>query len=443
MRSILRVAVATTAVVALFGTACTSNVPSSEGGDRPTGTMDVATGVSVNLDDCPSNWDDTGGITDDEIRIGMSVPRSGPLADVGGLADGIKAYFDHLNQTDPVDGKKVVIEVRDDAYDPAKTKTNVQDMIASNRIFAFLYLVGTANNRAAQPLVEQSCTPSVLTGTGELALTAHPDEHPWTQDGILSYESEASLWCDAIDQKWGKGTKVAALAMDNDFGDDYMDGLKECAEEGVIEIATEQRHAPTAPSITNQLTTMASSNADVAVLATTSGFCPQALSALAASSWEPEILLSATCSRVNSTFHPIDPKGQGTLVVLDRKDASDTGYSDDPEVRQAVSILEKAEVATTGRPVDGVLQAIYLEYALREAVKMDGGLTRTNLLKVMWNSEFEDPLAVDGIVYKTDGTSDPLMFDSARLATYRAPAGDEEFGHFEFSGDVLTTEVAE
>lgn len=441
MRRKPRAALIVLASLALFGAACSSSVSSSGGKDRPTGTLNVATGVDVNLDDCPSTWSDTGGITDDEIRIGMSVPRSGPLADVGGLADGAKAYFDHINKTKPIDGKKVVLDIRDDAYDPAKTKTNVQDMISSGKIFAFLYLVGTANNRAAQPLVEQACIPSVLTGTGELALTAHPDRHPWTQDGILSYNSEASLWCDAIEQRWGKGTTVAALAMDNDFGNDYMDGLKKCAEDGVIKIATEQRHAPTAPGITNQLTTMEASKADVAILATTSSFCPQALSSLAASAWDPHVLLSATCSRVNSTFQPIDPAGAGTLVLLDRKDASDANYADDQAVKKAVQILKDADVMTTGRPFDGVLQAMYLEYALRTAKEMEGGLTRTNLLKVMWNSDFKNPLAVEGITYRTDGTKDPLLFDTARLATYKPPQGSG-FGRFEFTGDVLSVNGA-
>jgi branched-chain amino acid transport system substrate-binding protein len=231
--------------------------------------------------------------------------------------------------------------------------------------------------------------------------------------------------------------------MDNDFGDDYARGIEACEERGVIKIEAAQRHAPTAPSITNQLTTMASSDADIALLATTSAFCPQALSGVDASSWAPTVYLSTTCARVNATFAPIAPVGAGTLVALDRKDSADPQYADDPAVQEAASQLEKAGAATNGRPMDGLLMGKYLEYVLRSASEMEGGLTRTNVLKMMWKSDFTDDLSVEGITFKTDGESDPLIYDSARIGEYQPPAGGAEVGTFEFEGEVLTVSADE
>jgi ABC-type branched-subunit amino acid transport system substrate-binding protein len=430
---------AAAAALALVAAGCSSAVQKSGASDRPSGTIDIAKGVKVDVDNCPSNWGDDTGAKGDTIKIGMSVPRSGPLALVGELADGVKAYFDKVNAENPIDGKKVVFDVRDDAYDPAKTKSNVQAMLSANDIFAFLYIVGTANNAAVDPLLQQACVPQVNGGTGKLELTSHPDKNPWMQDGLLSYASEAQMWCDDIEKRVGKGKTVAYLAMDNDFGDDYAKGIEACAKKGVIKVVAKQRHAPTAPSITNQLTTMAASKADIAMIATTGSFCPQALTGIAASSWKPTVYLSSTCARVNGTFVPIAPVGQGTRVALSRKDAADPQYKNDKAVQEMAALLQKNKVSLSGQGSDGVLMGMYLEYVLRSAAKMNGGLTRTNVLKAMWNSDYADPLLVDGVKFKTDGVEDPLLYDEVRIGEYQAPAAPKHPGTFKLTGDVLTT----
>jgi len=431
--------VAAAATATMVAAGCSSSVQKSSGGDRPTGTMSIATGVDVDLDECPNTWSNDVGVTDDKVKIGMSVPKSGALAEVGDLADGVKAYFDKVNKEDPVDGKEVTFDIRDDAYDPARTKSNVQAMLSANDVFAFLYVVGTANNKAVAPLMQQACVPHVEGGTGDLSLTSHPDKNPWLQDGLLSYTSEAELWCDDIASRFDKGATVAYLLMDNDFGEGYAAGIDACEKKGTIKVVAKQRHAPSAPSITNQLTTMASTKADIAMIGTTTSFCPQALSAINAAQWEPTVYLSTTCARVEGTFAPIAPAGDETLIALTRKDDGDPQYSDDEAVNMAEDLRKTSGVSGGGQFIDGVRMAMYLEYALRTAAEMDGGLTRTNLLKVMWNSDFANPLAVDGVTYKTDGVNDPLLYDEVRIGEYQVPSGESKNGTFKLEDDVLTT----
>ncbi|MWA02904.1 ABC transporter substrate-binding protein [Actinomadura sp. LD22] len=428
---------ATSLMLVIGAGACSSSVAKSSSGGRMTGTVEVGTGVKADLDKCPSTWNQTGGITKDSITLGISAPRSGPLAGVGGLADGVKAWFDHVNATDPVDGKKVEVEIRDDAYDPARTKTNVQDMIASGKIFSFFYVIGTANNIAAQPLMSQACIPQIVGGTGSLDLVGHPDKDPWIQGGLLPYATEADIWCQDIVARKGKGASVSYLAMDNDFGDAYAKKLQECASQGDIKLVSQQRHAPTAPSITNQITTMAASKADVAILGTTSAFCGQGLSGIAASSWHPQVYVSTTCGQVGATFSPIDPDGKGTHVALNRKDPADAKWADDPTVKETIKVLKDENLSIVGTPPDGVLLGRYIEYAMRTAAKMDGGLNRVNLLKVMWHSDFQNPQSLPGIRFQTDGVKDPLIFDSVQIGTYVPPAAGEKVGHYDIAKTVV------
>ncbi|MFC4006980.1 ABC transporter substrate-binding protein [Nonomuraea purpurea] len=433
----MRRLIAVFAVITLA--ACSTNVDAGGGDGGSRGKIEVAKGTTVDLDTCPSGWSDTGGITDKEIRIGISLPKSGSMASVGAMADGEQAYFDHVNDSDPIDGKKLVLVQRDDAYNPARTRTNVQEMLAGDNLFAFNYVVGTAHNLGVQPLIEESCTPHLMAGTGDPRIN-DPARHPWTIGGMFSQRSEALIWCDYIKNTIGAGKSVAALYMDNDFGSNYAKGVGACAERGEVKLAASVKHAPDAPGITNQLTTLAASKADVVLLGTTGAFCPQALAGIAASSWKPVVIMSLTCAQIALTFQPTDPDGSGTRVVLDRKDGDDDTFKDDRPFQDVVKILQEAGLDVSGRPLDGVLLGMYVERTLRKALTMPGGLTRVNVLKAMWNSDVAVPVSLDGIRFRTSGVDDAFLMESARIATYVPPKDGAKAGHFTFSGDLLSIE---
>lgn len=425
---------ATALVLAL--PACSTGASSGGDGGADSGTVTVAEGTTVNLDDCGASWSDTAGITDGEINLGISAPRSGSLASVGEIADGMKAYFDHVNKTDPVDGKQIALQIRDDGYDPARTSTNVTEMLSANDTFAFTYIVGTANNRAVRPMLEDACTPQIAVGSGSQEFS-DPAKHPWGAGGLLAYPNEALVWCDYLTGHLGEGASVAGLFMDNDYGDGYLAGMEQCAKAGKVDLASKVRHEPSAPSITNQVTTMRASRADVAILGTTSAFCAEGLASIVGSPWQPTTIVSSTCASIGVTFAPIDPKGAGARVALVRKDVHDAQYAADEAVQETARILTEAGLDPASDAFHGAALARYDEYVLRTASEMDGGLTRVNVLKAIWNSDFANPLYIDGIKWQTDGVNDPYLLEAAQVASYVPPTGGEP-AHFEYDGDLTT-----
>src|SRR4051812_22712961 len=120
----------------------------------------------VDLSKCPSDWDPAQGITDTEIRLYESLPKSGPAAGFGLLADGAQSYFNMVNAQGGIGGRKIVLDSKDDAYKPDQTKTNVDEAIQANKYAALFTTLGTPNNLGVWDETNQECMPQLLNGTG-------------------------------------------------------------------------------------------------------------------------------------------------------------------------------------------------------------------------------------------------------------------------------------
>ena len=176
----------------------------------PEGEVEVATGTVIDTEDCPTDWDDTAGVTEDEIRVAISLPESGPVGALGEIDDGMRAFFQHVNETDPIAGRELVLESADDAYDPARTLTNVEETLTTEEPFAYTYIIGTPNNLAVRDLLDEECVPQIFNSTG-FPGWGDPQEYPWTIGGLLSYQTEARMWCDYLADELGEGVTVAGL----------------------------------------------------------------------------------------------------------------------------------------------------------------------------------------------------------------------------------------
>jgi branched-chain amino acid transport system substrate-binding protein len=392
--------------------------------------LEIAEGTVLPLPDCPGDWDAEAGLTDSEITLYMSLPESGPVAALGGLDDGMRAWFD---QMEDIDGRTINLVSDDDAYDPARTLSNVEDALQTNEPFAMVYMIGTPNNLAIRDLLGEECMPQLFNSTGFPAW-GDPANYPWTIGGLLGYNTEAQQWCTYIEQELGEDATVAALYMDNDFGLAYEEAVEGCD----IDVVQSVRHDPAAPDVTGQITTLAATDADAVLLGTTGAPCPQAMAAIAQSSWDPMVMLSNTCQGIATYFAPIDPAGEGVIVAATAKEA---GELDDPDVQEAREALEASGLdPDQGSFYTGVIFAHTVEAVLRQASSMEGGLNRVNLMRTVWNADFVNPLGLEGGTYRTDGTNDSYLVEAAQFVRYVPPGPGEELGQYEPIGDLVDLE---
>jgi branched-chain amino acid transport system substrate-binding protein len=391
--------------------------------------------------DCPEDWDPAQGITDEEIKLFVSLPKAGPFAGFGLIADGMQSYFDYVYESEGgIDGRKITLDVKDDGYLPDKTKTNVDEALGSGEYASLVAVLGTANNLAVWDEVNDECMPQLFNATGA-PNWGDVENHPWTTGKQIDYFTEAGLWAEWLEAEHPDAKTVAAVAFNNDFGKSYVDGFERAIEGTDIEVVEQQFHEPTAPDLTNQFTTMAASNADVVLVETSGTFCTQAMAELEKNtSWDPIVIISGTCQSLSQFFQPLIDQGltgAGVNLIQYLKDVNDVAFAEDPfvqlfhETLQAQGLDDKQTTYATGW-----LIAWYMVEVLKNASTYEGGLDRGNIMLSARNQDVQNPLVLDGIQQQVIGFDDAYLNEGGRMAVYEV-ADPAQLGTFVPSGDVI------
>jgi branched-chain amino acid transport system substrate-binding protein len=421
-----------------------TTAPSASGGlgKQADGTYLGKSGFKVDLSKCPKDYDVNQGITDKEVRAFLSLPKSGPLAGFGLIADGMNSYFKYINDQGGVAGRKVVLDVKDDLYEAAKTKANVTEAIASGKYAALVTTLGTPNNLAIWDDTNKECMPQLLNGTGA-AQWGDVDGHPWTTGMQLDYTTEAILWAEWIKAEFPKGAKVAMLTYNNDFGLSYSRGFRVATKGTNIQVVKEEFHEATAPNLTNQFTNIDSTLPDVVLVQTTGAFCTQAMAELEKRNFPGKVMLSGTCGSLSQFFKPLIDQGltgKDTYILSYLKDINDSEWQADPFVKLVKATL-KAQGLDPNQSTyaTGWVFAWYWVELLRLAATYDGGLNRPNIMLAGRALDKVMPLALPGVTNKMDGLKDAYLNESARVARYKV-RDPKELGTWYAQGQVINKE---
>ena len=304
------------------------------------------------------------GITDDSITFFSSMPKAGPLAGFGLIADGINSYFKYINETNGgVDGHK--LDARGQGRRLPARQDQVQRRRGARPEQVRRHARRSSARRTTWPIwdtLNDECMPQLLNGTGA-PQWGDIDNHPWTTGMQLDYASEAGLWAEWLKTEHPDKTKVAALTFNNDFGKSYVNGFAQFIKGSDIQVVDQEFHEPTAPDVTNQLTTIAASGADVVLLETTGTFCTQAMAELEKNtSFNPIVIMSGTCGSLSQFFQPLIDQGltgDDTHIIQYLKDVNDPQYADDDD-RQAVP--RDGEGAGPRRQADDVRHGLDLRH---------------------------------------------------------------------------------
>ena len=247
--------------------------PPPPAGAATTAAGSAAASFKVPTTGCPS--DVSTPLADGaDIVLGMTVPLTGALAAFGAIPQGMNAVFAKVNEAGGIDGHKVTLVAKDDAYDPTKTPPLATELVEKDHVLASVFQVGTPNVAATQKIFEDACTPQLFVATG-FPNWGDPAHHPWTIGGIMAYNSEAVMWGEFI-AKQKPGAKIAELTFDNDFGKVYSTTMTQVAKDKGFTIVDSELHEGTDTSIDNQITKILASNPDVVLGETTGAVLPEA-----------------------------------------------------------------------------------------------------------------------------------------------------------------------
>ncbi len=402
--------------LALVAGACGDS--NSDDDDGATGTTSAQSGTfAVPTSACPADAS-VKLAAGAPIKIGISLPRSGPLAPFDAIRQGLEVAFGKVNAEGGVDGHQLQLIAKDDAYEAGRSAVNVTELIDRDKIFASVGQIGTPNVAAARAKHEATCTPQLNVNTGFPAW-GDPANHPWTTGGLLAYNTEALIWADFIaDAK--PGAKVAQLIFNNDFGKAYQSVFTKAAADKKLKLVSTQLHEGTAPNIDNEVAAILAAQPDYVLGGTTSTFCPKLMAGLAKGGFKGQTIISSTCASAASFFVPVDPAGDGVLVLTSIDDPSDPGLADDPDVKAF-----KADVAKHGgagvnaantNVAAGYTEGLTLIEILKNAAESDDGLTRVSVMNAAWNIDFEPPLLFGPI--KMNGKDDAYGVETLEFVEY-------------------------
>ena len=212
---------------------------------------------------------------DDEIRIGNTMPYSGPASAYGIIGKIIAAYFNKINAEGGINGRKINFISYDDGYNPQKTVELTRKLVEEDKVLLIFASLGTATSAAVRPYLNANKIPQLFVASGA-SMWDKPRDFPWTMGFQPSYQTEAHIYAQYLLEKHPSGGKIAILYQDDEFGKDYVKGLKDGLG-GKIPVIAEAAYKVTDANVNQQIATLKASGADIFFDVTTPKFAAMAI----------------------------------------------------------------------------------------------------------------------------------------------------------------------
>ena len=358
--------------------------------------------------------------TDDkgEIRIGQTLPYSGPASAFGIIGRAQQAYFEKVNAEGGINGRRVKFITLDDAYSPPKTVEQTRKLVEQDEVLFMFGSLGTATNAAVHRYLNGKKVPQLFVLSGATKW-ADPKDFPWTMPGMPAYQSEGVIYAKYVLQT-KPDARIAILAQNDDFGRDYVAGFKRALGEKVATlIVAEASYETSAPTINSQLATLKASGANVLFGVVLGKFTSQTIKGVAELNWKPDLFFVPTSA---SSISFLEPAGLENAVGLissgNQKDPLDVQWADDAGVKEYFAFMKQylPNADLNNSNYAGGYHFASLLMNVLKACKDD--FSRENILKQATSlRELSLPLLLPGITVST-GPDDYLPFQQLRLRRF-------------------------
>jgi branched-chain amino acid transport system substrate-binding protein len=368
------------------------------------------------------------GITKDQILLGGTIALSGPAAAYGTIDKAADAYFQYVNGNGGVNGRKIKFDYRDDGYNPAQTVPITKELVeGSNPVFAMFGGLGTQAQVSVEPYLNAKKVPQVFVATGATQFSAEVQKYPYTFGWQPAYQGEAYIYAQAL-LKTSPPPKVAVIYQNDDYGQDYLNGLKKgLGSKASTIILKTQANEVGAPDVKSQIATLKASGADTLMIFETPSPAIKSLATAAALGWHPTIYLNSVGASVPYLLAAQKATGSaatvdGVITVNYVKDALDPANASDPGVVLFKHVLQQGY--PEGKTTDTFnMYGMAVAYTMVDVLKHSGdNPTRQSLRDALNNfSESDNPFLAKGI--KAHNTaSDHYTITQEALYKYDAAA---------------------
>ena len=357
------------------------------------------------------------GATDTEIKIGQTMPYSGPASAYGSIGKTQLAYFKMINEQGGINGRKLNLLSVDDGYSPPKTVEMIRKLVEQDEVLFVFQSLGTPSNSAIHKYMNQKKVPQLFVATGATKW-ADPKEYPWTMGWQPNYQTEGKIYAKDILANT-PNAKIGVLYQNDDYGKDLLKGLKDGLGGKASMIVAEATYEVSDPTVDSQLVSLQGAGVNVLVNITTPKFAALSIRKVFDMGWKPVHYLNNVSASVGSVLTPAGlEKAVGLITVAYLKDADDVQWKNDAAMKEYLAFMAKYAPdlkATDAINVYGYTVSQTLVHVLKQC---GNDLTRANLMKQAASiKDLQLPLALPGIKVNTSAT-DFSPFESLHLQKF-------------------------
>jgi branched-chain amino acid transport system substrate-binding protein len=350
--------------------------------------------------------DNAPGVTDTEIKIGQTMPYSGPASAYGVIGRTEAAYFKMINEQGGIAGRKINLISLDDAYSPPKTVEQVRRLVEDEKVAFLFQTLGTPSNLAIRKYLNDNKVPQLFVATGASTF-ADPEHFPWTIGFNPNYQTEAHIYGKHI-LATKPDAKIGVLYQNDGFGKDYLIGLKD--ELGVDHagmVVKEVSYETSEPTVDSQIVTLQGSGADLLLIAATPKFAAQAIRKSFDLGWNAVRYVTNVSVSVTTVLKPAGlDKSKGLITAYYGKDPTDARWKDDPGMKEWAAFVAKYMSPTELNDANASY-AFGAAATMVQVLKQCGAdLSRENIMKQAANlKDLELPLLLPGMRINTSPTN--------------------------------------
>ena len=355
------------------------------------------------------------GVTDTTILLGNTTAQSGPAASYGTIANAENAYFSYIDNQGGINGRRIIFQILDDAYNPAQTVPLTKQLVEQNQVFAMFGGLGTQPQTSVRDYLNSQKVPQLFVATGATTFMADFGKASTTDPTIKynytigwqpPYQGEARIYAKDIVANH-PSAKIGVLYQNDDYGQDYLKGLTDGLGASASLIIDKESYDVTAANQTAQLVKLKASGADTLFLFTTPVPTIRALATITALGWSPQ-------TYVNSVSNPQSYMAAAAKAGAKLEKVTSVGYLKDPTDPQWASDAGMALYNTvialckTCQPNNGFnIYGVAVAWSMVDVLKQAGSnLTRANVMSIAASglNETNNPFLLPGVVVKTTPT---------------------------------------
>ena len=375
------------------------------------------------------------GASDTEIKLGQTMPYSGPLSGFITLAKAELAYFDMVNAQGGVNGRRIRLLSVDDGYSPPKTVELIRQLVEQEKVLCTHNTLGTATNTAIHKYMNQKKVPHLYLATGASKWGDY-QHFPWTMGYQPDYHTEGAIYAKHI-LATVKEPRIGVLMQNDDYGKDYWDGFREGLGKDAARLVVKHvTYEITEPTVDSQIIQLKAADANVFFNIATPKFAAQAMRKIADLGWKPVQYVNNVSASVGTVMKPAGfDNVQGVLTASYVMDPTDPTWEKHEDMAAFKAFMAKyhptAHVADLGN-VSGYTVSFLMTETLR---RCGDTLTRANIMKQATSfQKFRVPMLLPGITVST-GPTDYYPIQAVQLQRFKGQT-------WQLFGDILSAESA-